>query len=263
MDTAQLAFEIERRVFNAWPALEVRHLDGWRLRFAGGVTGRANSVWPNEASGAAGVAEKIAAVEHLYREQGLAPRFQITPAAQPADLDDLLAQAGYDRISPTFVQIAQLSDTLQRTTPLRLLPHLVIEGSEEFDEEWFRLYVIAEEVEGYAATMRAAILRKIAQPRLFVQAAVDGAPAAVGLGVIEDGWLGVFCMSTLHGFRRRGAAKAILRALAIWAQMNDATRAYLQVTQPNVTAQMLYASAGFATAYPYHYRVLSLHRDAG
>lgn len=263
MDSQQIALEIERRALNAWPGLEVRHLDGWQLRFAGGVTGRANSVWPNEEHGTLSAQEKIAAVERLYAERGLAPRFQITPAAQPANLDDLLAQTGYERISPTFVQLASIADIMQYTTPLRLLPHLLIEGSEEFDDDWFHLYVTAEEVDEHAATMRAAILRKIVPPRLFVQATIDGAPAAVGLGVVDDGWLGVFCMSTLPDFRRRGAARAILRTLAIWAQMNDATRVYLQVTQPNTTAQALYMNAGFTTVYPYHYRVLPLRKAAG
>jgi ribosomal protein S18 acetylase RimI-like enzyme len=83
---------------------------------------------------------------------------------------------------------------------------------------------------------------------------IDGAPAALGLGVVEGDWLGIFCMTTDPGFRRRGAASAILRTLAIWAQLYDARRAYLQVMDQNTAAQALYARVGFETLYHYHYR---------
>lgn len=250
-----LAQEIERCVLNAWPGQEVQTLDGWRLRAAGGVTGRANSVWPNEHNNALSIADKLVEVEHFYSERGLAPRYQITPAAQPAELDDLLAQRGYQHVSPTFVQTASLEDVLRSTPALRLSPTLSVELAEQFDEDWFRLYVVAEDLDEYAATMRRVILSKIEPARGFVHVTIDGEPAAVGLGVVENGWLGIYCMSSLPAFRRRGAATAILRTLAIWAKMNEAQNAYLQVTQPNTVAQALYRGVGFTTLYPYHYRV--------
>ena len=89
----------------------------------------------------------------------------------------------------------------------------------------------------------------------FVTLYAAGIPAAVGMGVIEAGWLGIFSMATLPAFRRRGAARAILRTLAVWAQLYDAQYAYLQVMAHNTVAQALYAGAGFVTAYGYHYRV--------
>jgi GNAT superfamily N-acetyltransferase len=56
--------------------------------------------------------------------------------------------------------------------------------------------------------------------------------------------------------RRRGAASSILAALAGWAQAGGAARAYLQVVEANEPAVRLYARAGFATLYGYHYRVM-------
>lgn len=250
-----LAQEIERCVLNAWPGQEVHALDGWRLRAAGGVTGRANSVWPNEHNNTLSVADKMAAVEQFYSERGLAPRYQITPAAQPVELDELLAQRGYQFVSPTYVQVASLKDIFQSTPPLRLFSTFKVEVAEQFDEDWFSLYALAENLDEYAATMRRVILGKIEPARGFVQVTIDDQPAAVGLGVVENGWLGIYCMSSLPAFRRRGAATAILRTLTIWAQMNDAQNAYLQVTQPNTAAQTLYQGVGFTTLYPYHYRI--------
>ena len=35
---------LEELAFRSWPALETRDIAGWRLRFAGGYTKRANSI---------------------------------------------------------------------------------------------------------------------------------------------------------------------------------------------------------------------------
>ena len=105
------------------------------------------------------------------------------------------------------------------------------------------------------AAVRRAILRRIKLPCGFVTLHRDGAPIAVVLGVVEAGWLGIFSMATSPAWRRRGAARTILRTLATWAQTHGAADAYLQVMQHNKPAQALYARAGFQTAYAYHYRV--------
>ncbi len=245
---------IETLAANAWPPERSVTLDGWRLRSAGGITCRANSVWPNADTGTASLKDKLAAVERHYAALGQPSIFQICAAARPADLDATLAARGYDANSHTFVQTAAMRDLLQNLPPLRLYPQFEIEVSEEFYDEWFAFYCLSEEVSGHAAAMRCSILQRIEPTNGFALLRIDGRPAAVGLGVVEAGWLGVFCMATLPAFRRQGAAGAILRTLAIWGQLYDAQQAYLQVMQNNPGAQQLYAKAGFATAYHYHYR---------
>jgi ribosomal protein S18 acetylase RimI-like enzyme len=89
---------------------------------------------------------------------------------------------------------------------------------------------------------------------VFVTLRSAGAPAGVGLGVVEQGWLGIFCMATLPDFRRQGVARGILRTLVIWARLYEARNTYLQVMDDNTAALGLYAAAGFQPAYLYHYR---------
>jgi ribosomal protein S18 acetylase RimI-like enzyme len=86
---------------------------------------------------------------------------------------------------------------------------------------------------------------------------LDGEPAAAGRGVVDSGWLGIFNMATLPAFRRRGAASAILAALAKWASSLGATNSYLQLEADNAAAPALYEKAGFTTAYEYSYWSLS------
>jgi ribosomal protein S18 acetylase RimI-like enzyme len=245
---------IETLAANAWPPEQSIMLDGWRLRSAGGITRRANSVWPNVDSGAASLEDKLAAAERHYAALGQPSIFQICDAARPTGLDAALAGRGYSANSHTFVQTASIRDLLQNLPPLRLYPHFEIEVSEEFYEEWFALYCLSEEVSGHAADMRCSILQRIEPTHGFALLRIGGKPAAAGLGVAEAGWLGVFCMATLPEYRRQRAASALLRTLAIWGQLYDAQHVYLQVMQSNTAAQKLYAQAGFATAYHYHYR---------
>lgn len=101
---------------------------------------------------------------------------------------------------------------------------------------------------------RRAILQRITVATGFAALSIQAEPVAVGLGVVEAGWLGIFCMGTAPAFRRRGAARAILRTFTLWAQLYGADHAYLQVMESNTAALPLYASLGFETLYHYHYR---------
>src|SRR4051794_3530498 len=87
--------EIETMAFAAWPGLEVAKFDGWLARFAGGITRRANSVWPNGQLACDRMDSVLAEVEKFYAQRKLPARFQICPAAQPADLDEILLERGY------------------------------------------------------------------------------------------------------------------------------------------------------------------------
>ena len=246
---------LETIAANAWPAAEVELCGGWRLRSTQGITRRANSVWPNHDDGALTLETKLAQVEAFYAARDLPAIYQICDAMQPAQLDSVLAAHSYAHEAPTFVQTAPLATLRERLPSLRHYPAFEVEVSEEFDAQWFELYCAAETVSGQAASVRRAILERIAPVHGFVTLYDAGTPAAVGMGVVEAGWLGIFSMATLPAYQRRGAARAILRTLAVWAQLYDAQHAYLQVMAHNTVSQALYAGAGFVTAYGYHYRV--------
>src|SRR6478672_4265852 len=100
---------LEERALNAWPALQTVHYDGWVLRFAAGYTRRANSVQPLY-PGALPPAEKIAYCAAVYAGRGQPPIYKLTPAAQPAVLDQALADLGYRQEALTSVQTCALAE---------------------------------------------------------------------------------------------------------------------------------------------------------
>lgn len=255
MTDSQTILMLETLAANAWPAAEVELCGGWRLRSTHGVTRRANSVWPNHDDGALPLAAKLAQVEAFYAARQRRTVYQICEAMQPAHLDAVLAKRGYFLEAPTFVQTAPLATLLDRLPPSHQDAAVVVQVSEAFNAQWFEFYCISEQVSIDAAPVRRAILERIAPVHSFVTLLLDGAVAALGLGVVEEGWLGIFSMATMPAFRRRGAARTVLHTLAKWAHRHDARCAYLQVMEENLPAQQLYASTGFTTAYRYHYRV--------
>lgn len=250
--TTSAILALERRAFHAWPAADVQDVDGWRLRHTSGVTRRANSVWPNETGYTLPLARKLALVEAYYAERGLPARYQLCSAAQPNDLDAILEQRGYSADARTAVQVAGIAPVLAATTDRAAPVDLTATPS----AAWFAAYCAAEEVDQGTAEVRRGILERIAPQTAYALLRVAGRPVATGLGVVEDGWLGIFSMATITSERRRGAASAVLQALAAWGQRQEAHTLYLQVMHNNGPALRLYERVGFVPLYDYHYREL-------
>jgi ribosomal protein S18 acetylase RimI-like enzyme len=241
MRSAASVLELEEVAYGIWLAPEVEELDGWRLRFAHGLTGRANSVWPN-GDGLLPLDERIERAEAWYRERDAPVLFQITAAACPAELDAELADRSYVvRTKPTTVLVAGLDEVLARTGGDAELC--------ELDDDWLALWA------GNRGFDRPDVARALLTAGTAAFARVDA--VAVGRGVIVGDWLGITSMTTLPEARRRGHGRAILHALAGWGAERGCTRALLQVEHGNVAAAALYASAGFEAHHDYHYRYLA------
>jgi GNAT superfamily N-acetyltransferase len=231
--------ELDAVAYEFWRAPEVEELDGWRLRFGHGITGRANSVWPNGV-GTLPLAEKIDRAEAWYHERGRPTLFQLTAAAQPAGLEDALAERGYElRGAPVSVETASLEEVLARTSG-------AAEVARRPDDAWLELWAGSRGFAELAPARELLTLGDAAFARV--------GDTAVGRGVVAHGWLGITSMVTLPDARRRGHARAIVHALARWARERGCTQAMLQVERTNEPARALYAGAGFVPQYEYHYR---------
>lgn len=244
---------LEEIAANAWPAEVVQVVAGWRLRFNRNVTRRANSVWPNQTGEGFSLEEKLVLVEEFYARRGCSARYQVCPAAQPANLDEILAARGYIIDAPTAVQIAPLEMVLAHTETRSFSPVII---AETFDERWFDAYSRAEQVSAQAAEARRGILQRIGPRTGFALLQAENQVVAVGLGVVERGWVGLFSLVTFSEYRRQGAGTAVIRALVQWGQSHGAYQVYLQVMADNSPALTLYARLGFETLYHYHYREL-------
>ena len=241
--------ELELLGHNAWFAAERMRLGGWLLRANHGVTRRANSVLPLGPPGL-NLSTAIEFAIEFYTSRAIIPRFQVSEASLPTELDTTLSDRGFAEVFHVEVWTAEISNLLE------LQPSCNTENLDDLSEEWIDTYLQASGHDPSTMSVRKGILERTDQPRVFVQANVTDSVDAVGFGVVEGNWLGVFNIGTHPEKRKTGAAISVNHALGIWGSKIGAARVYLQVETNNRIAKTLYEKLGFAHAYTYWYRQL-------
>jgi ribosomal protein S18 acetylase RimI-like enzyme len=237
---------LQERAARAQPAERVERRGGWWLRLAPSRSWWIGTAMPH-GTATRGLGPRIAGVEAWYAGHGVPARFQVTPAACPEGLDVALAERGYARHDPISLQVATAARVLDQAPPegppveLARLP----------TPAWLDALTA---VDGGDPAAERASLARVEQPSVYASARVGDDVVAVGRAVADTGWVGVFGVATLPQARGRGAARAVLAALAGWAGTQGADRLYLQVECDNAPALRLYERAGFAGVCTYHYR---------
>ena len=243
---------LEELMDRAWPSPVREELDGWVMRAAGGVTQRANSVWPR--AGAAGTAA-LSAATLWYRHRRLPLIFQVFDGPRSAELNALLDAGRFTRQSETLI--------MTRTAAGAPDAPGGVEISAVASAEWLSLWW---SVDGRGGAAELEIARDILAGCPSLYALVrddDGEPAAVGRLALPPGpaaWGGLYCMATATDHRRKGYARKILDALLAAGAAGGAGSFWLMVTAGNAPAQALYTGAGFSEQGRYLYRQAPLQR---
>ncbi|MEK5438688.1 MULTISPECIES: GNAT family N-acetyltransferase [Paenibacillus] len=242
---------IEEITLNTWPAEQSVLLNGWVLRTAAGYTKRANSVNPlyGEKSSLADLTNQIKLAEQYYKDAGLKPVFKITPYIQPANLDEALAERGYTVVEPSSVRLLELEGLA--TPDLRY----EIQVQESLTEEWLNAFTKLSALSKDNGSTLTRMLSACLLQQGYILLINNGVPTACGLGVIQNGYIGLFDIITASDQRRQGMAEQLLLALLHWGKTQGATTAFLQVVQANTGASALYDKLGFKEIYQYWYRV--------
>lgn len=246
---------LQERAARAVPARQVAYEGGWWLRYDPGSSWWVASVLPHGPGGPADrvdraeLALRVARAEEFYAGHGAAARFQITPPACPAGLDDLLAGRGYHRANPVSLQVAAAAAVPRQ----RAGDGLRVRVDDRPGGAWSDVWHAVHGPGGGPAAERA-LLDRVTGPSAYARVLDGDATVAVGRAVADTGWAGVFAMATLPAARGRGAGGRVLGALAGWAGAHGATHVYLQVERDNRAALRLYRRAGFREVCTYHYR---------
>lgn len=245
--TADLALvrALEERMFNAWPALQTIHMDGWLLRMAGGHTKRANaaSPWlPSDLS----ADDLIAAVRRLYTKAGIEPMVRITPLAAPG-IDTALEAAGWTFYDPTRVMAAPLGASLSIGGDAEAVVRL----EETPCDDWVRGAAIAYELADWQRDILGRIVASIRVDTAFATVSLKGEALGYGLAVAERGYVGLYDLAVTPAARGRGVGARMVTELLAWGVRNGASTGYLQVRETNTGAQALYRRLGFADVYRY------------
>jgi ribosomal protein S18 acetylase RimI-like enzyme len=243
---------LQERAARAQPADHVERIDGWWLRFASGGAWWVGTALPHGEAGQEGLARRVERAEAFYAARDVAAGFQVTPGVCPDRLDALLAARGYRRDSAMSLQVAAVAGVRRRAAG----PDggaAVAAVDDRPGPAWLDAWHAVHGPGGDPAAERER-LAQVGLPCAYAAVRAGGRVVGVGRAVVEAGWTGVFGMATRPEARGRGAARAVLAALAAWASDQGARSLYLQVERDNAAARRLYQAAGFTEVSGYHYR---------
>ena len=246
------ASRLEEIADAGWPPRTVQQLGSWRLREAGGFTGRANSVLPLGDPGLP-LPEALARVRAFYAGHGLPALIQVVSGSE---LEERLAAAGWGVVrhrDGALVQVASLAQA-RRAASQRARRQAAVSASEQtvrlsdsLSAGWARLY-------GRTADAPAdAVAHVLAGPDQVALASVGDEPIAIGRGVLTGDWLGLSAVEVVPWRRREGLGRRVVDALLSWGAERGARSAYLQTLPGNTAALGLYAPYGFVTHHRYRY----------
>jgi len=250
----------EKLSFNTHPCLSDEEYDGWLLRFADGYTKRANSVSVVGES-AKVFAEKIGYCEEEYGKRNLPAVYKITPVA--LELDAVLEKKGYVAVDKTNVMTVDLSEKRKpaekgngsKTSFREGAEDVSVTIEERITEAWQYYYFTFNKVSPAFVPVAKKIQASITNPVLCATAYVNKKAVACGLGVMEQGYVGLLDIVVKEEYRRCGFGKLLCRTLLEKAKEKGATTGYLQVVDSNEAAKKLYKGLGFEDVYRYWYRI--------
>ncbi|SHK92386.1 Acetyltransferase (GNAT) family protein [Pseudonocardia thermophila] len=232
---------LEHLCADAWPAAVDERLGEWRLRAAGGFTGRANSALALGDPGTP-VPDALAAVVDFARRHGIRPRVHV-PVGSPWDraVEDAgwVLNADHAAGAEVAVLVGELAAVAEAPVPVP------VELPERPDPEWFR--------EPYPPAARAVLDPGGTPPVGFGIARADGQVVGRVRACLVGGHVHVAQLHTAEAARGRGIGTGLLAAAATWGLERGAQWMVLQVALKNSGARSLYARLGMVEHHRYRY----------
>ena len=237
--------DIEQAAFASCPANEQSSVPGFILRSNGGYTKRANSA--NQITTlTTGLETVIESCEDYFLERRQTSVFRLLSTCDANLLDQTLALKGYWPIEKTYVmtQSVGLADNAKQV--IEQLPK----------NKWIdNFYQISTESDNYRQ-QHLQMVKSISAPHcMAIQRDIQGNIAAQGIGVVENGYFGIFNIVTSKASQRQGLSQKLIAGLMNWAYAIGGHTAYVQVRAKNFPVVALYKKLGYQELYHYWYRV--------
>lgn len=230
---------------DAWPAEVERPLGAWRLRAAGGYTGRANAAL---ALGDPGLpmAAALDEVRRFAREHGVPPRVHV-PVGSPWDrtvaAEGWVLNVGHAKGAEVSVLVASVADAAPP-------PDLRIELPPRPPAGWWQLAV-----GGAPTPAQERVLGGAPDTAFGTLRAADGALLGQVRATLVADHVHISTLEVVPAARRRGLATALLAAAGAWGRERGARWAVLQVALQNDGARALYDRLGYVEHHRYRYLV--------
>lgn len=242
----ETAWRLEALYTEAWPPLRREIVSDWLVKFAPGVSRRANSANPLRAQ-VRDVDSSIEACARRYRKSGMPALFRILSVMEP-EAGARLDRLGYRPEGETVNLYARIDDAVaKRDDAVTIFPRP--------SAEWLAAMIAAQGHTGDKAETYRRLVGAITIPAAFVSLRHQGELAALAYGALDQGVMCFESVVTLERHRGRGFATRALSALIDWAAERGAQAVCLQVEATNERGRRLYHSLGLRQElYRYDYR---------
>jgi N-acetylglutamate synthase len=238
---------------DAWPAQVDEPLGAWRLRAAGGYTGRANSALAIGDPGRP-VAQALAEVRGFAERNGIPARVQVpdgTPWARAVANEGWALDAGHEAGAEVAVLVADVRTALSFEPGGRERRSYEMEVSPGAFAQWWGLV-------GDGPARRSVLDPPTGPPTAFLLGrGPDGAAQGALRACLVEDHLHLSVLEVVPAARRRGLATDLTAAAAVWGAERGARWAVLQVALKNTGARALYDHLGFVEHHRYRYLVPS------
>lgn len=223
-----------------WPPAATTQVGPWLLRDGRGGGKRVSAASLVGAYDPASIPEAEAAM----RGAGMQPLFQLGPS--DTALDAVLAERGYAIIDPVVIYCCKVAEIAQvAPPPMTTFPH------------WPPLGIAVDLwAEGGIGSARLDVMYRVQAPKCAILGRISDRAAGVAFVALHGTVAMLHALEVAPMLRRKGSARHILQAAALWAQSEGATDLALAVTAANMPARALYASFGMQGMGQYHYRQL-------
>ena len=240
-------------VMNAFPSKFYYFLNGWVMRFTGGITYRANSVFPiNYFADETQIEKDIEIVEKAYKEYDLPTIFTMHDYFEPENLDSILKNRGYKEDSHTNALISEINK-IKRSEINRNYDYELHDNRVQDFSNLLARYTNKNEEQQEIISK---ISRRITIPKkCFVLARKKGKVVGTLMGVLNsEGYIYISDLLVAPDHRRNKIATSMIFTLINkWAVKNNAKYIWLQVEVQNHNANKLYEDLEFKKAYYYYY----------
>ncbi|TCO58577.1 GNAT family N-acetyltransferase [Actinocrispum wychmicini] len=231
---------LDRLCAAAWPALVDEPLGDWRMRAAGGFTGRANSTLTTGDPGV-DVAEALRRTVDFAEVHGIRPCAHVIMGSP--------AEAAIDRSGwAVNTDHPGGAESLVMTGPLVAGSHPGAAVLDTPSDEWWEL---AAGTQTPTAAQRHVLSSTPGVGYGVVYG--DNQPVGAVRGAVVGDLLHVSRLAVRPSHRRLGLAAGLLRVLYTWAAGKGARRQALQVAIGNTAAIRLYSTLGCVEHHRYRY----------
>ena len=238
---------LENLCADAWPARADRPLGAWRLRAAGGFTGRANAALALGDPGLP-VPAALDAVRAFAAGHGVAPRVHV-PVGSP--WDRAVADHGWvlDDGHEAGAEVAVLVAEVDRLAAASTSRGVVL--ADRPDDAWWALSLGRDPTPDERF-----VLDPQGHDGRRVRTAFGIVPGAgVVRAAVVDDHLHLSRLAVTPAARRSGVGAALTAAIAAWGRSEGARWAVLQVALHNAAARALYERLGATEHHRYRYLV--------